>query len=88
MEKAVAAIWKATLSMAPIGVHESFLDLGGHSLLAMQIVTQIRTAYQIDFTLRQFFESPTIAGTAHAIQAAVLAEIEDLPEEAESSPTR
>ncbi|MDO8540963.1 MAG: SDR family NAD(P)-dependent oxidoreductase [Opitutaceae bacterium] len=86
VEKAVAAIWIAALSMAPIGVHESFLDLGGHSLLAMRIVAQIRAAYQIDFTLRQFFESSTIAGTALAIQAEVLAEIESLPEEAASRP--
>jgi acyl transferase domain-containing protein len=86
VEKAVAGIWSAALSMTPIGVHESFLDLGGHSLLAMRIVSQIRAAYQIDFTLRQFFESPTIAGAALAIQAAVLTEIEDLPEATASLP--
>ena len=82
----MAAIWSAALSLAPIGVHESFLDLGGHSLLAMRIVAQIRAAYQIDFTLRQFFENSTIAGTALAIQAEVLAEIERLPEATESRP--
>lgn len=86
VEKAVAAIWSAALSMAPIGVHERFIDLGGHSLLAMRIVAQIRAVYQIDFTLRQFFENPTVAGTALAIQAEVLAEIENLPDEAASSP--
>lgn len=84
VEQAVVAIWSATLSMTPIGVHENFLDLGGHSLLAMRIVSQIRTAYQIDFTLRQFFENPTVSGNALAIQAAVLAEIESLPESTES----
>ncbi len=84
VEQSVAAIWSALLSLTPIGVHENFLDLGGHSLLAMRIVSQIRTAYQIDFTLRQFFENPTISGNALAIQAAVLAEIESLPEAPEN----
>ncbi len=86
VEQAVATIWSAALSVTPIGVHENFLELGGHSLLAMRIVTQIRAAYQIDFTLRQFFENPTVAANAHAIQAAILAEIESLPDEAESRP--
>jgi acyl transferase domain-containing protein len=86
VEQAVATIWSATLNLTPIGVHENFLDLNGHSLLAMRIVSQIRAAYQIDFTLRQFFENPTISGNALAIQAAVLAEIESLPETTESGP--
>lgn len=86
VEKAVASIWSAALGVARIGVHECFLDIGGHSLLAMRIVAQLRMAYQIDFTLRQFFESPTIAGTALAVQAAVMAEIESLPEEVGSEP--
>ncbi len=85
VERAIAAMWTSALNVTPIGVHERFLDLGGHSLMAMRIVSQLRTTYAIDFTLRQFFEHPTIAGNAAAVQAAVLAEIESLPESAESS---
>src|SRR5205085_1668367 len=81
VEKTVAEIWSGLLGLAPIGVHENFLDLGGHSLLAMRIVAQVRTAYQIDFTLRKFFENPTIAGVAFAIREEIVAEIEGLTEE-------
>ncbi len=81
VEKAVAELWSGLLGTAAIGVHENFLDLGGHSLLAMRIVAQIRTAYQVDFTLRKFFEHPTIAGNAAAIQAEIVAEVESLTED-------
>lgn len=82
VEKVVAAAWSEALGLSPIGVHDSFLALGGHSLMAMRIVAQLRAVYQVNFTLRQFFETPTVAGHALAIHAAVLAEIESEPEEA------
>jgi len=81
VEKAVAAIWSGVLGVAPIGIHENFLDLGGHSLLAMRIVAQIRAAYQVNFTLRKFFEDPTIAGTALTLQTEIVAEIEGLSDD-------
>jgi hypothetical protein len=64
-----------------IGIHEHFSHLGGHSLLAMQIVSKIRGLYEIRFTLREFFEAPTIAQMSSVIQAKVLAEIESLTDD-------
>lgn len=81
VEKAVADQWSAALGVSPIGIHENFIELGGHSLLAMRIVAQLRTAYQVNFTLRKFFEDPTVAGVALAIQNEIVAEIENLSEE-------
>lgn len=78
VERAVAEIWSAVLGIAPIGRRESFLDLGGHSLMAMQIVSRVRSAYGSNFTLRNFFEAPTVADVAANIQAGILAEIEKL----------
>jgi len=57
---------------------ENFADLGGHSLLAMQIVSQIRSLYRINFTLREFFEAPTIAQLSSVVEGRILAEIETL----------
>jgi aryl carrier-like protein len=81
LEKAVAEIWSAALGLSPLGRADNFLDLGGHSLLAMRIVAQIRTAYQIDFTLRKFFENPTVAQMAAVIQAEIMAEVEALSDD-------
>jgi acyl carrier protein len=78
---ALVEIWTSVFGLEQISVHDNFADLGGHSLLAMQIVTRIRTLYQIAFTLRDFFDAPTIAQLSSLIQAKVLAEIEGLSDE-------
>lgn len=81
VEVALAAIWSSVFGSEEIGIHDNFADLGGHSLLAMQIVSRIRSLYQIAFTLRDFFETPTIAQLSSVIQARILAEIESLTDE-------
>ena len=71
-------MWSSVLGLEGIGIHDNFADLGGHSLLAMQIVSRIRSLYQIGFTLRDFFENATIVQLSSVIQTRVLAEIESL----------
>jgi acyl carrier protein len=81
VEKHVAAIWSEALGIGRIGRTQSFLELGGHSLLAMRVVARIRADYAINFTLRKFFENPTVAQAAAAIQAEIVAELEALPDD-------
>jgi len=81
VESAVADLWAKVLGTTAVGRTQNFLDLGGHSLLAMRIVSAIKSDYQIDYTLRKFFELPTVAGTAAAIRAQVEAEVENLSDE-------
>ncbi len=76
VERGVADIWTEVLGISPIGVQENFFDLGGHSLLAMQIVSRIRTAFETNFMLRDFFEGPTITKVAAAITADIISQIE------------
>lgn len=81
VEAAVAEIWRTVLGLEHIGVHEQFSRLGGHSLLAMQIVSKVRALYETRFSLREFFEAPTIAQLASVIQARILAEIESMTDD-------
>jgi acyl carrier protein len=81
VETALADMWSSVFGLDRLGIHEHFSDLGGHSLLALQIVSRIRSLYQIPFTLRDFFEAPTIAQLSSVIQTRVLAEIEGLTDE-------
>jgi len=81
VESALGGLWAKILGLPAVGRTQNFLDLGGHSLLAMRIVSAIKADYQIDFTLRKFFEVPTVAGTAAAIRAQVEAEVENLSDE-------
>ena len=50
--------------MERVGVHDNFFTLGGHSLLATQAVTRIRSTFNVEFSLQDFFEAPTVAELA------------------------
>ncbi|HEY9404509.1 MAG TPA: amino acid adenylation domain-containing protein [Pyrinomonadaceae bacterium] len=81
VEELLAEIWSKVLKVAEIGVHDNFFALGGHSLLAMQVVYQLQQALAVQLPLRAFFEEPTVAGLAMAIEEILLEEIEMLSEE-------
>src|SRR5262249_52275523 len=61
IEKALVEIWERILGVSPIGTHDKFVELGGHSLVAIQLITQIRERFGIDFPPKRLFESPTVA---------------------------
>jgi amino acid adenylation domain-containing protein len=63
-EETIAAIWRDLLGLSEIGVDDNFFQLGGHSLLATQVISRMRTAFEIPIELRVIFETPTIAGLA------------------------
>jgi acyl transferase domain-containing protein/acyl carrier protein len=69
VEQAVAEACQQTLGVAQVGVFDNFFnDLNGSSLLATQLVSQLRTRFQVDLPLRKFFEGPTVADLAAAIE--------------------
>ncbi len=67
-EEKVAAIWREGLSLDWIGVDDDFFELGGHSILAMQMVARLRAAFGAEFSVREFFDAPTVAGVAARIR--------------------
>jgi hypothetical protein len=58
----------------------SFTDLNGHSLLATQLMSRLRSKYHLEIPLQRFFEVPTIAGLASAIEAIRAASNHELDE--------
>jgi acyl-coenzyme A synthetase/AMP-(fatty) acid ligase/acyl carrier protein len=68
LEQTLAGIWAEVLRVERIGVHDNFFELGGHSLLAMQVISRVRTAFQVDLPLPSFFAAPTVAGLADSIE--------------------
>jgi acyl carrier protein len=70
LEERLATVWQDLFGIEPIGRDDSFLELGGHSLLAIQMVTQIRSALEVDLPVTALFESPTIAELEKAVRRA------------------
>jgi FkbH-like protein len=68
MEKEIAGLWTEMLGFEQIGINDSFFNLGGHSLLAMQILSRIRTRFNVQLSPRLLVtEEFTVAGLAKAI---------------------
>ncbi len=80
-EEALAEIWQQVLPVERIGAGDSFFALGGHSLLASQVVTRVRSAFDVDLPLRAIFEAPTLAELALVVEGLLIAKIESLSEE-------
>ena len=94
-EETIARIFSSVLDSKHISIHDNFFELGGHSLLATQVVSRLRSTFQIDLPLRCLFTSPTVAKLSELIEISIaekleledtklieqiLAEVEDLSE--------
>ncbi|HYO16411.1 MAG TPA: amino acid adenylation domain-containing protein, partial [Thermoanaerobaculia bacterium] len=68
IEELLAGMWCEVLGIGRAGRHDNFFELGGESLKATQLVSRVRQVFRVELPVRGFFEDPTIAGVARAIQ--------------------
>ncbi|HEY6322318.1 MAG TPA: non-ribosomal peptide synthetase, partial [Thermoanaerobaculia bacterium] len=71
VEELVAGAWEQVLHASGFGSAESFFTVGGDSLLFVQVLARIRQLFRVEMPLRAFFEAPTIAGLAQAVETAL-----------------
>ena len=69
LESEIIAIWMEFLGLDCLGVYDDFFELGGHSLLFTRILARIRERYPAKLTLKDLFDTPTVAGLAGKIEA-------------------
>lgn len=69
-QEVIAGIFADVLDIERIGVHDNFFELGGHSLLAARVASRIRTLFHVDLPLGRIFDTPNVAGLAHAVESA------------------
>ncbi|MFC4149581.1 phosphopantetheine-binding protein [Micromonospora mangrovi] len=58
----MAALFTELLGRKEVGVDDNFFALGGHSLLAARLVALVRSNFQVEMTLLDLFDDPTVAG--------------------------
>jgi amino acid adenylation domain-containing protein len=78
IELALASIWAEVLGIERVSVNDNFFDLGGHSLSATRVLSQVQRRFKVEIALRSFFETPSIAGLALSIEAALVKKLEVL----------
>lgn len=71
-ERRLAGLWRELLHVEDVGIHDNFFELGGHSLLATQVISRIRSDFDIELPLRSLFETPCIEGLAKSLEYAVV----------------
>ena len=67
IEVQLASIYAQILNLKQVSIHDDFFDLGGHSLLATQLIAQSLQVFQVELTVIDLFDAPTVAGLAERI---------------------
>ncbi|UXH76221.1 non-ribosomal peptide synthetase [Roseateles amylovorans] len=67
-ESGLAALWAQALSVERVGRHDNFFELGGHSLTLLKLQMQVDRRFGVQLPMRTYFERPTLAEAAAAVQ--------------------
>jgi acyl carrier protein len=80
-EETLATIWREVLQIGEVGAQDNFFELGGHSLLMTRVISRIREAFQVEVPIRSFFETPTLAGLALAVEELIVTQVSRMSDE-------
>jgi amino acid adenylation domain-containing protein len=81
IEARLAAIWAEVLDLQQVSVTENFFALGGHSLLAVRVIIRVQERFQVELSLNNFFETPTIQELSAQIEQLLIAQIDLMSDE-------
>ena len=73
VEKVLHDLWSDVLQRDGFGIKDRFLDAGGDSLLAMRLLSRVSDTLDLDISIIDFFDSPTVADQAVLIEELLLA---------------
>ncbi len=70
-EALLIRLWEDVLRLEEGDVRrdDNFFDIGGHSLAAAQLVSSVDGAFGVRFSMREFLDTPTVAGMREALEA-------------------
>jgi acyl-CoA synthetase (AMP-forming)/AMP-acid ligase II len=72
VEGLLADLWCQVLCLPGVGIHQRFLEVGGDSILAAQLAARIDQQLDMQFSLIDLFDHPTIAQQAALIEQKLL----------------
>jgi acyl transferase domain-containing protein len=76
IRQVVEQIFESVLGIDRPAGDQGFFDLGGNSLMAIQLINQLRESFEIDLSVRDFYENSSIDG-ATAVITTLLVEEQD-----------
>jgi acyl carrier protein len=63
IEERLKVLFEHFFGIEKIGVEDDFFELGGDSLKAMMMLKRIKNEFNINLTVKDLFENPTVRGT-------------------------
>ncbi|WP_447040837.1 non-ribosomal peptide synthase/polyketide synthase [Streptomyces sp. DSM 118878] len=69
-EELLCGLFAEVLGTAEVSIDDDFFALGGHSLLVTRLVNRVRATLSAEISVRQVFESPTVAALGTALDGA------------------
>ncbi|NEO77382.1 MAG: zinc-binding dehydrogenase [Moorea sp. SIO4G3] len=67
LERQIAQRWEKLLGIEHVGIYDDFFDLGGDSLLAVQLIAALKENIQMELSVNNLLDHPTIAGFLESI---------------------
>jgi acyl carrier protein len=64
VEEKIGAIWKQLLNIDHVGLDDNFFDVGGHSLQIVRLRSEMRKAFNREFSVLDLFSHPTVRSLA------------------------
>ena len=81
IELKLAELWRQTLHIDQVGIHDSFFELGGDSVLAAQILTLAQKTFGIRINPQDAFQAFNIKRLAEMLEAEILKQVNEMTEE-------
>ncbi|MFC0861435.1 phosphopantetheine-binding protein [Sphaerimonospora cavernae] len=60
LEERLAGMFAELLGLSEVGPEDDFFALGGHSLTAGRLIGRIRSELDVELSLLDFFDGPTV----------------------------
>ena len=73
LETKLLGIWQEVLKRNDICIEDDFFDIGGHSLLSTQLLSRVKSQFDVDINIKDFFEESSIQRVACRIEKLQLA---------------